>query len=123
MNEEKIRETLQCEYLEELIMTSELGHLAKDQKKHKDEVRYHVNRLMDFVVALLAEREDISEIVDSVLAREHEAWVDDLQKVLRVDGRDIIRRNWFENETFRDGYIRAISDILSTLKQLPDAKE
>lgn len=42
-------EALWVEVMEDYVITAELGYLAKDQKKHKEEMRLHRERLEDFI--------------------------------------------------------------------------
>lgn len=62
-------EKLWCKVMEDYVITAELGHLALDQKKHKEELRFHFNKLLSFIQSeidlALAERDkEIVEIID-----------------------------------------------------------
>lgn len=39
-------EHLWVEVMEDYVITAELGHLAKDQKRHKEEMREHFQKLL-----------------------------------------------------------------------------
>jgi len=43
------REELHFSVMEDYIVTAELGHLAKDEAKHKEEMRYHYEKLKTFI--------------------------------------------------------------------------
>ena len=56
--------------MESYIMTAELGHLAKDQVKHKQELRAYYAELVDFIHHQLqkareGERKRVNHILDS----------------------------------------------------------
>ena len=53
----------------------------------------------------------------AVMKQYAEHMVQQVLSNLRVDGRDIRRGNLFENEVFRDGYIRANKDIIKAITQ------
>ena len=42
-------ESLYIEVMEDYVITAELGHLAKDQKKHKEKMRAHFANLKSFI--------------------------------------------------------------------------
>tara|TARA_R110000868_G_scaffold376320_1_gene641179 strand:+ start:544 stop:789 length:246 start_codon:yes stop_codon:yes gene_type:complete len=44
-----MEERLFAEVMEEYVITAELGHLAKDQKLHKQEMRAHFKELLSFI--------------------------------------------------------------------------
>ena len=62
---EDLKERLWCEVMEDYLVTAELGHLAKDEKKHKQEMRDLLDKLVSVVQNLLAEQKaEIIEIIE-----------------------------------------------------------
>lgn len=57
-------ERLYFEVMEDYIITAELGHIAKDQAKHKEEMREHYAKLLDWHHAC------IKEVLEKVIERE-----------------------------------------------------
>lgn len=48
---EQLREELWCDVMEDYVITAELGHLAKDEKLHKQEMRQHFDRLVEWITS------------------------------------------------------------------------
>ena len=61
---EDLKERLWCEVMEDYLVTAELGHLAKDEKRHKQEMRDLLDKLVSTVQNLLAEQK--AEIIERV---------------------------------------------------------
>jgi len=53
LNRESVEEKLWIEVMENYVTTAELGHLAKDQKTHKDEMRACFKELVDYQLSEL----------------------------------------------------------------------
>lgn len=55
-------EGLWAEVMEDYVMTAELGHLARDEAKHKEEMRGHWERLKSYVRNLIQKEKDETAI-------------------------------------------------------------
>jgi hypothetical protein len=93
--EEDWREELMFGIMEDYIMTAELGHLAKDPKKHKEELRSHYKKLESFIESRIAEAE---------LTAEQYTYSED----------EVILQ---ENKAYKAGYSAAIAEIEEKVKE------
>jgi hypothetical protein len=58
MKIEDIKERLWVEIMEDYLITAEFGHLARDQKAHKTEMREKLHKLSELVCSMLNESYD-----------------------------------------------------------------
>jgi hypothetical protein len=87
--------------LEDLLITAELGHLAKDQKKHKDEIRGIINGIAKWV-----------EIeIDQACKEQRERIIEEIEKSLK-DTDD----SYSYGEGTKEGLMHSIN-IINKLKQ------
>ena len=97
---------LKVEVMENYIITAELGHLAKDQAKHKEEMRFHYENLKSFI------RQKLTLVREEAL---REASVG-LEKMTIKNPKCDCKTHLEHNCDFTSN--EAISDALSHLKQL-----
>ena len=96
-------ESLYIEVMEDYVVTAELGHLAKDQKKHKEEMRAHFANLKSFIRTHIenARRETLNKAIKSISS-------------LKTEGRP----NPYSDERYRnDALDEAIQSLQATLNK------
>ena len=79
-------ESLWVEVMEDYVITAELGHIAKDQKKHKEEMRAHFANLKSFIHTEIAnarreEREMIRNKIKNLIIAD-DTWAKETKKAI-----------------------------------------
>lgn len=101
---------LWVEVMEDYVITAELGHVAKDEKQHKDEMRQHFDKLKSFIRSLLAsERQKAKEEAEF-----------DLQKLaeetVRLDERAKVREEI--NDELKGILVKIRGNVIFGLKDI-----
>jgi hypothetical protein len=66
---------LWVEVMEDYLITAEFGHLAIDQKKHKDEMRHHLGKLIEFIKILRSkDRDTLIERIEAEKCKREHGW-------------------------------------------------
>lgn len=81
-NNQEWEEELWIEVMEDYVITAELGHLAKDQKKHKDEMRENFARLIKFFSKVVSSEKEklIKTILGEVEKKQFEIYTPALRE-------------------------------------------
>lgn len=101
---EKLREKLWQEVMEDYVVCAELGHLAKDQAKHKAEMRGHLSRLVDFFWNEIQKRE--GELIKKI-----EKLYQDEHPVDCIDGITPV-----ETYGYEETHNRALKQVITLIK-------
>lgn len=62
---EELKQNLWIDVMEDYIITAELGHLAKDEKAHKEEMRGHLQNLAEYISTLIEQTK--KEMSDKII--------------------------------------------------------
>ena len=97
---------LHFEIMEDYIITAELGHLAKDQLLHKQEMRGHYEKLKSFVTqTILSERKALKDKI--------QVWVDVNEKPPHAP----CSVNFCSVPAWNEGYNKALDDLLEFIEK------
>lgn len=101
----KNKEELWAEVMEDYVITAELGHLAKDQTKHKEEMRGHFKKLQNWHTS------SISSIIKLLIQEEEKEKRYELGSGARISPNE---KEW--NEAKQDS-INRLKELLKLIEE------